>query len=46
VGRGHPQPRHDAVDAAVDLVRKGTLLPKDALDAVNQRVTLELAKFG
>ena len=36
----------DELLAAVDLVRRGTALPKDALDAVNQRVTLELAKFG
>lgn len=36
----------DELIAAVDLVRKGQLSPKDALDAVTQRVNLELAQLG
>lgn len=36
----------DEVAAAVEQVRKGELLPKDALDGVTQRVNLELSKYG
>ena len=36
----------DELNTAVEQVRKGALLPKDALDAVTQKVMLELAKFG
>jgi multiple sugar transport system substrate-binding protein len=36
----------DELLAAVDQVREGALLPKDALDGVTQRVNLELAKYG
>jgi multiple sugar transport system substrate-binding protein len=36
----------DELIAAVDLVRKGQLSAKDALDAVTQRVNLELAQLG
>ncbi|HEU5316023.1 MAG TPA: extracellular solute-binding protein [Chloroflexota bacterium] len=36
----------DELNAAVDNVRKGASLPKDALDAVTQKVNAELAALG
>jgi multiple sugar transport system substrate-binding protein len=36
----------DELIGAVDRVRRGTQLPKDALDGVTQRVNLELARYG
>ena len=36
----------DELNTAVDQVRKGALLPKDALDGVTQRTNLELAKHS
>ncbi len=36
----------DALNDAVEQVRKGTALPKDVLDDVTRRVNLELAKYG
>jgi multiple sugar transport system substrate-binding protein len=36
----------DELNAAVDNVRKGASLPKDALDAVTQKVNAELAMLG
>jgi multiple sugar transport system substrate-binding protein len=36
----------DELNTAVDQVRKGALLPKDALDGVSQRTNLELAKYS
>jgi len=35
----------DELNAAVEEVRKGPLLPKDALEAVTHRVNAELAKY-